>query len=49
MLFVVEEDEKDEQEITVFRESQGGWGDVALGNWILKRARKQGLGRDVSF
>jgi ornithine cyclodeaminase/alanine dehydrogenase-like protein (mu-crystallin family) len=40
---------KDEQEITVFRESQGGWGDVALGNWILKQARKQGLGRDVSF
>jgi ornithine cyclodeaminase len=40
---------KDGQEITVFRESQGGWSDVALGNWILKQAKKQGLGRDVSF
>ena len=40
---------KDERQITVFRESQGGWGDVALAQWVLTRARKLGLGREVSF
>ncbi|MGH7773023.1 MAG: ornithine cyclodeaminase family protein [Candidatus Binatia bacterium] len=36
-------------EITVFRESQGGWGDVALANWVFARAKELGLGREVSF
>ncbi len=40
---------KHREEITVFRESQGGWGDVAFCNWILQQARKLGLGREVSF
>lgn len=40
---------RDSHEITIFRESQGGRGDVALCNWIFKQARKLGLGRQVTF
>lgn len=40
---------KNRQEITVFRESQGGWGDLALAHWVFMQARQLGLGREVSF
>lgn len=40
---------KNRQEITVFRESQGGWGDVALARWVFVQATQLGLGREVSF
>jgi ornithine cyclodeaminase len=32
--------------ITVFRESQGGFGDVALATWILEQAKVRGLGHE---
>jgi hypothetical protein len=32
--------------VTVFRESQGGFGDVALASWTLEQARKRGLGQE---
>jgi ornithine cyclodeaminase len=35
--------------ITVFRESQGGFGDTALGAWAYDRARQLGLGREFDF
>ncbi len=37
------------EQITVFRESQGGWGDLALAEWVLTRARERGLGREVDL
>jgi ornithine cyclodeaminase/alanine dehydrogenase-like protein (mu-crystallin family) len=40
---------RNRNEITVFRESQGGWGDVALANSVLARAKELGLGREISF
>ncbi len=40
---------KSDREVTVFRESQGGWGDLALAHWVLSRAKKAGLGKEVSF
>lgn len=38
-----------ERQITVFREPQGGWGDVALAQWVLTRARQLNLGRKISL
>ena len=32
--------------IAVFRESQGGFDDVALANWILEQAKTRGLGQE---
>ncbi len=36
-------------EITVFRESQGGWGDVALAKRVFQQAKELGVGRKVVF
>jgi ornithine cyclodeaminase len=36
-------------EITVFHESQGGFGDVAFAAWIYAEARRHGLGREFVF
>jgi len=36
-------------QITVFRESQGGWGDLALAAWVCTRARERGVGREVDL
>ncbi len=36
-------------EVMVFRDSQGGWGDLALAQRVLARAKKAGLGKEVSF
>ena len=32
----------------VFRDSQGGYGDVALAAWVYEEARRRGLGLDIS-
>ena len=34
--------------ITVFRDSQGGYGDLALAAWAYDEARRRGLGQEVS-
>lgn len=34
-------------EINVFRESQGGFGDVAFAAWVYDEARRRGLGQEV--
>ena len=34
--------------ITVFRDSQGGYGDVALAAWAYEEARRRGLGQEIS-
>ncbi len=36
-------------EVTVFRDSQGGWGDLALAQRVLAMAKEAGLGKEVSF
>jgi ornithine cyclodeaminase/alanine dehydrogenase-like protein (mu-crystallin family) len=37
------------QGMPVFRESQGGYSDVALASWVYERAPEAGLGREFSF
>jgi ornithine cyclodeaminase/alanine dehydrogenase-like protein (mu-crystallin family) len=32
----------------VFRDSQGGYGDVALAAWVYDEARRRGLGQEIS-
>jgi len=32
----------------VFRDSQGGYVDVALAAWVYEEARRRGLGQDIS-
>lgn len=39
----------DREGITVFRESQGGFGDTALAAWAYDRARELGLGKEFDF
>jgi alanine dehydrogenase len=34
--------------IIVFRDSQGGYGDLALAAWAYKEARRRGLGREIT-
>jgi ornithine cyclodeaminase/alanine dehydrogenase-like protein (mu-crystallin family) len=36
-------------EINVFRESQGGFGDVAFASWIYDEALRKGLGQEVTL
>lgn len=36
-------------EITLFHESQGGFGDVIFAAWAFAEARRRGLGREFSF
>ena len=36
-------------EIIIFKESGGGFGDVAFANWIYAQARNKGLGREWDF
>lgn len=35
--------------VIVFRDSQGGYGDLALAAWAYEEARKRGLGREISL
>jgi ornithine cyclodeaminase/alanine dehydrogenase-like protein (mu-crystallin family) len=37
------------EEIIIFKESGGGFGDVAFADWIYTEARKKGLGQEWSF
>ena len=34
--------------IVVFRDSQGGYGDLALAAWAYEEARERGLGQEIS-
>jgi ornithine cyclodeaminase len=34
--------------LIVFRDSQGGYGDLALAAWVYEEARRRGLGQEVS-
>ena len=34
--------------IVVFRDSQGGYGDIALAAWAYEEARRRGIGQDIS-
>ena len=34
--------------IIVFRDSQGGYGDLALAAWAYEEARRRGLGQEIS-
>jgi alanine dehydrogenase len=36
-------------EINIFRESQGGYGDIAFAAWIYEEARRQKLGRELEL
>jgi ornithine cyclodeaminase len=36
-------------DITLFRDSRGGVGDIALANWAYERARDAGLGIEIEF
>jgi alanine dehydrogenase len=40
---------KSADEIVVFKESGGGFGDIAFADWIYAQARKKGLGQEWSF
>ena len=34
--------------LIIFRDSQGGFGDLALAAWVYQEARRRGLGREIS-
>jgi ornithine cyclodeaminase/alanine dehydrogenase-like protein (mu-crystallin family) len=36
------------ESIIVFRDSQGGYGDLALAVWVYEEARKRGLGQEIT-
>ncbi len=40
---------KSDKEITVFKESQGGFGDVAFAAWIYEEARRRKVGREMEL
>ena len=37
------------EEINIFRESQGGYGDIAFAAWIYEEARQKGLGKQMEL
>jgi alanine dehydrogenase len=37
------------EEINIFRESQGGYGDIAFATWIYEEARRKGLGKEMEL
>jgi alanine dehydrogenase len=37
------------EEINIFRESQGGYGDIAFAAWIYEEARRKGLGKEMAL
>jgi len=37
------------EEINIFRESQGGYGDIAFATWIYEEARRRKLGRELEL
>ena len=36
-------------EINIFRESQGGYGDMALATWLYEEAKRRGLGKEMKL
>jgi ornithine cyclodeaminase/alanine dehydrogenase-like protein (mu-crystallin family) len=36
-------------EINIFRESQGGYGDMAFATWLYEEAKRRGLGKEMEF
>jgi ornithine cyclodeaminase len=36
-------------EINIFRESQGGYGDMAFAAWLYEEAVKRGLGKQMNL
>ncbi len=40
---------KGRDEVIAFRDSQGGWGDLALAQKVFAKARESGLGKEVAF
>jgi ornithine cyclodeaminase/alanine dehydrogenase-like protein (mu-crystallin family) len=38
-----------EKEINIFRESQGGYGDVIFAAWLYEEAKRRGLGREMAL
>jgi alanine dehydrogenase len=40
---------KDRADINIFRESQGGYGDVAFAAWLYEEAKRRGLGRQMDL
>jgi len=39
----------DRAEINIFRESQGGYGDVAFATWLYEEAVRRGLGKQAEL
>src|ERR1043166_3285699 len=37
------------EEISIFRESQGGYGDIGFAAWLYEEARKRGLGKEMEL
>ena len=40
---------KNRDEINIFRESQGGYGDVAFATWLYEEAKRRGLGKQMEL
>src|SRR5262245_35307481 len=39
----------DDKEINIFRESQGGYGDLAFATWLYEEAKRRGLGKQMEL
>jgi hypothetical protein len=39
----------DRDEINIFRESQGGYGDLAFATWLYEEAVRRGLGKQMEL
>ncbi|MGH7873708.1 MAG: hypothetical protein ACREQO_16010, partial [Candidatus Binatia bacterium] len=39
----------DKNEINIFRESQGGYGDMAFAAWLYEEAKRRGLGTQMEL
>ena len=37
------------EEINIFRESQGGYGDIGFAEWLYEEARKRGMGKEMEL
>jgi ornithine cyclodeaminase/alanine dehydrogenase-like protein (mu-crystallin family) len=37
------------EEINIFRESQGGYGDMAFATWLYGEAKRRGLGKQMEL
>src|SRR5262245_5315633 len=39
----------DDKEINIFRESQGGYGDMAFATWLYEEAKRRGVGKQMEL